>query len=321
MSTPLTNIVILGASGSVGRPILSALLTLPSINLTIVTRTSSTATFPTAPNIRIHTLSDALTLTELTAAFKNHHAVIVALSTTPVTSGTGPNSLAFRLIDAARAAGVQRFIPSEFGANNLDPRARALVPVYDIKGAMLEYLQQTCAAINGAMSWTSISCGSWLDWALDPAKSGNFLGIDVKARRATVWDSGENRFAVTTSENTGLAVARVLAEPDIARDRQVFLCDFSTCTNEILGALEKEMGEQFVVERKESGPLIKELKKRYDGGDSGAAFPILAMSFGADVDVGYDFPKEQEVWNEKLGLPKVGLEDVVREAVELAARS
>ncbi|CAE7178969.1 hypothetical protein CFE70_005974 [Pyrenophora teres f. teres 0-1] len=321
MTTPLTNIVLLGASGSVGRPILSALLTLPTITLTIVTRASSTATFPTAPNIRIQTLSDALTLAELTTAFTNQHAVVVALSTSPVTTGTGTDSLAFRLIDAARAAGVQRFIPSEFGANNLDPRARSLVPTYDIKGAMLEYLQQTCTASNGAMSWTSICCGSWLDWALDPSKSGNFLGIDVKARRATVWDSGENRFAVTTSANTGRAVARVLAQPEVARDRQVFLCDFLTCTNEIVGALEGVVGEPFVVEKRESKELIKELRERYDGGDSAATFPILAMSFGADVDVGYDFPKEQEVWNEKLGLPKVGLEDVVREAVELAARS
>jgi hypothetical protein len=38
-------------------------------------------------------------------------------------------------------------------------------------------------------------------------------------------------------------------------------------------------------------------------------------SFGADVDVGYGFEKEQEVWNGKLGLP---LEALVKEAVELS---
>jgi hypothetical protein len=42
------------------------------------------------------------------------------------------------------------------------------------------------------------------------------------------------------------------------------------------------------------------------------------LSFVADVDVGYDFEKEREVWNEKLGLPKVGLDELVKGAIELA---
>jgi len=322
MSTaPLKNILILGASGSVGAPILAALLSEPGFNITIGSRASSTATFPA--HLRVIPLSDAFTLAELTAAFQNQDAVVIALSTGPVTAG-GKDGLAFRLIDAAVAAGVKRFIPSEFGANNLDARARSLIPTYDIKGHMLEYLIQACAASKGkdkAMSWTSISCGSWLDWALDPSKSGNFIGIDVKAKTAIVYDSGDCRFAATTSRNTGLAVAKALLQPHVSADRQIFLCDFMASTNEIVGALERETRERFRVERRESAPLFRAWRDKYDAGDGGAAFPLLAMSFGADVDVGYDFPKEQQVWNAKLGLPEVSLEEVVKEAVELAARS
>jgi len=318
MSTPLKNVLILGASGSVGAPILAALLSEPTFNITIGSRASSSATFP--PHIPVITLSDAFTVAELTTAFKNQDAVVVALSTGPVTAG-GKDGLAYRLIDAALAAGVKRFIPSEFGANNLDKRARNLVPIYNIKGDMLEYLIQACKDSAGKMSWTSISCGSWLDWALDPSKSGNFIGIDVKARTATVYDSGDTKFSITTSKNTGAAVAKALLNPQVSANKQVFLTDFMTSTNEIVKALERETGEKFKVERRESAPLIKAATEKYDAGDSGAAYPILAMSFGADVDVGYDFPKEQGVWNEKLGLPKASLEEVVKEAVELAARS
>ena len=317
-TAPLKNILILGASGSVGAPILTALLSSPSFNITIGSRASSTATFP--PHIPIISLSDAFTLAELTAAFQNQDAVVVALSTGPVTAD-GKDGLAFRLVDAALAAGVKRFVPSEFGANNLDARARRLIPTYDAKGHMLEHLIDACAASKGKMSWTSISCGSWLDWALDPSKSANFLGVDVKARTATVYDSGDCRFAVTTSRNAGLAVAKALQQPHISANKQIFLCDFLASTNEIVAALERETRERFRVERRESGPLFRAWRDKYDGGDSGAAFPLLAMSFGADVDVGYDFLKEQEVWNAKLGLPEVSLEEVVKEAVELAARS
>lgn len=318
MSSLIKNVIILGASGSVGAPILDALLVEPFFNVTIVSRASSSASFPS--HVPIIKISDAFTTEELTEAFTGQDAVVVALSTSPVTAG-GKDGLAFRLIDAAFAAGVKRFIPSEFGANNLDPWARALVPTYNRKGEMLEYLIKTCNNSHGKMTWSSICCGSWLDWALDPSKSGNFLGIDVKRRKAMVYDSGSKRFAVTSSKNTGLAVARVLLHPDLTTNKQIFLCDFSVSTRQIIEALEVGTKAKFHIEEKQSGPEIKQFREQFDAGDLNATFQLLAISFGADVDVGYDFEAEQKIWNSKLGLPKVTLEEVVREAVELAARA
>jgi nucleoside-diphosphate-sugar epimerase len=318
MSTPIKNVLIAGASGSVGTPILKALLAEPGFTVTILSRASSEAVFPA--NLPVVKVSDDFTLSELTLAFANQDAVVIALTTSSVTKD-GKDGLAIRLIDAAVAAGVKRFIPSEYGTNNLDPRARNLVPVYDIKGAMLEHLIAQSSASNGKLTWTSICCGSWLDWALDPSKSGNFLGIDVKARKAVVYDSGRARYSVTTSSNTGLAVVRALKYAEMTANKQVFLADFMTTTREVLASLERQMGEKFAITQKESGPEIKALREKYDAGDFSATFPILSISFGGDVDVGYDFEKEQEVWNSKLGLPKVELDEIVKEAIELARRS
>jgi putative NADH-flavin reductase len=315
MSTAIKNVLIAGASGSVGLPILNALLDESSFNITILSRASSTATFP--PDIPVIKVSDEHTVKELTSAVKNQDAVIIALTTSAV-SADGKDGLAIRLIDAAVAAGVKRFIPSEFGANNLDPRARSLVSVYDIKGNMLEYLIAKANQSNGELTWTSISCGSWLDWALNPAKSGNFLGIDVKARTATVYDSGNARFAITTSRNAGLAVVRALVHAGMTANKQIFLNDFTGTTRDIVSSLEKQTGEKFKIAQKDSAVEIKALKEKFDGGD---LFPILAMSFGADIEIGYDFEKEQEIWNDKLGLPKVTLDEVVEEAIELAQRT
>jgi nucleoside-diphosphate-sugar epimerase len=317
MSITIKNVLIAGATGSVGLPILNALLAEPSFTVTILSRASSKATF--LPNIPVIKISDDYTIAELTSAFKNQDAVIIALTTSFVTAD-GKDGLAIRLIDAAVAAGVKRFIPSEYGANNLDPRARSLIPIYDIKGAMLEYLIAKAEESNGKLTWTSISCGSWLDWALDPSKSGNFLGIDVKARKATVYDSGDARFAITTSVNTGLAVAHALKYADLTANKQVFLADFVSTTNEIVASLEEQTGEEFEITHKDTASEIKVMREKYDAGNFNAAFPILAMSFGGDLDVGYDYEKEQEVWNEKLGLPKIGLDEVVKEAIELAHR-
>ncbi|KAK7179470.1 isoflavone reductase family protein (NmrA-like family protein) [Paraphaeosphaeria sporulosa] len=315
MTTPFKNIIILGATGSVGAPILAALLAEPTFTTTILTRATSRAKLP--PNVPVISISDAYTRDELTRTFTGQDVVISALNTTAVTQ----DDLAFRIVDAALAAGVRRIIPSEFGANNLDPRATELVPVYALKGNMLRYLMQKAEASHGALTWTSIACGSWLDWALDPGKSGNFLGIDVRGRRATIWDSGRARFSVTTAGNTGLAVARVLQRAEMTANKQVFLSDFVTSLREVVDALERLGGQGFVVEEKESGPAIREARERFEKGEFEATYPLLAISFAGDVDVGYDFEKEQTVWNEALGLPTRTLDEVVMGAIESANSS
>lgn len=314
MTSSIKNIIVAGATGSVGAPILKALIEEASFNVTILSRASSSATFPNG--IPVKKVSDDFTVAELTEAFKGQDAVVSAISTLPVITGDGNDGLAFRLIDAAVSAGIKRFIPSEYGANNLDPRARSTVPVYDRKGAMLEYLIEK--AKQSSLTWTSISCGSWLDWALNPKKSGNFLFIDVKGRKATIYDSGRNRFAVTTSTNTGLAVARALLNPDLTANKQVYLTDFTSNSIDIVQSLEKQTGERWTLEKRESEPEIKALRAAFDGGDVGSTFKILAITFVADVDVGYDFEREQQIWNSRLGLPTVTLDEVVREAIELA---
>lgn len=317
MST-IKNVLIAGATGSVGATILEALLAEPSFKVTILSRASSRATFP--KDIPVIRISDAYTVEELTSAFQNQDAVVVALTTSSVTKD-GRDGLAYRLIDAAIAAGVKRFIPSEFGTNNLDPRAQSVVPIYEIKGAMLEYLITKAKASNGTLTWTSISCGSWLDWALDPVKSGNFFFMDVKAKTATMYDSGDARFAVTTSSNTGLAVVRSLKYADQTANKQVFLADFMATANEVLESLERQSGQKFAITRKDSEPEMKVLRKKYNAGDYSAAFGMLAISFTADIDVAYDFEREQEIWNGRLGLPKVTLDEVVKGAIELSKKS
>ncbi|KAF2008013.1 NAD(P)-binding protein [Amniculicola lignicola CBS 123094] len=314
MSSSIKNVILAGPTGSVGAPILKALLAEPSFKVTILTRQSSSNPAKLPANVPVKTVSDAFTVEELTEAFKGQDAVVIAISTTPITQ----DNLAHRFIDAAVAAGVKRLIPSEFGANNLDRRARKLVPVYDAKGEMLEYLQKRAAETNGGLTWTSVSCGAWLDWGLNPVKSGNFLDIDVKNRRATIWDSGSSRFTITTSGNTGMAISKILLNPTLTANKQIFLSDFVSTSREIVAELEKQAAQKWALEYKESAPVLKEYRIKFDAGDYNATYPLLAISFVGDVDVGYDFPNEQgiEIWNDKLGLTASTLEEVVKEALE-----
>lgn len=108
----IQNVLIAGATGSVGAPILSALLAEPSFNVTILSRKSSNAVFPS--DVAVIKVSDAYTVAELTSAFRGQDAVVVAVSTAPVTQDEGKSGLAYRLVDAAVAAGVKVQFPYLF---------------------------------------------------------------------------------------------------------------------------------------------------------------------------------------------------------------
>lgn len=107
--SPFTNILLIGASGSIGKVMLQALLASPTITLTILLRASSKP--PPAPlpaTVKLLTVSDAYTPSELTAAFRGQDAIVNCMTTLHVAAQVA-------IIDAAIAAGVRRYVPSEYG--------------------------------------------------------------------------------------------------------------------------------------------------------------------------------------------------------------
>ena len=63
------------------------------------------------------------------------------------------------IVDAAVKSGVKRFIPSEFGSRTHDARVRAIVPVFQGKRAVVEYLES-----KSGITWTGVVTGPFFDW-------------------------------------------------------------------------------------------------------------------------------------------------------------
>lgn len=70
----------------------------------------------------------------LKSAFQGQDAVVSLVASSVLASQT-------QLIDAAIAAGVKRYIPSEFGSNTLDPRVLEAVPIFQGKVDVRDYLK------------------------------------------------------------------------------------------------------------------------------------------------------------------------------------
>ncbi|KLU86040.1 hypothetical protein MAPG_05059 [Magnaporthiopsis poae ATCC 64411] len=296
------NILLVGAGGSIGSIILDALLEEPSFTVTVLQRASSTTTVP--DGIRAIKVADDYPVAELEVAFKGQEAIINCMTTLSVNDQ-------FRFIDAAMAAGVRRYLPSEYGLNNMRMDAQALCTVFRDKGKIQEHLRDLAAA--GRIEWTSISCCMWLRWSL----AHDFLGLHLKERRAVLWDDGEGLFSCTTEENTALAVVRALSKfPDETRNQNVLLSDFAISQRQLVAELERQTGgEPWKIEKLDTAKFIEEQQKLAEAGNVAATVALIETGlvtgrYGGHLEL------EGEIFNEKLGLKKNTLEEVVANALK-----
>jgi putative NADH-flavin reductase len=170
------------ASGQLGPAIVSALLD-AGFHVTALTRTTTITTSSSSPSIApspstlppsIPTISaDYTSLPSLTAAFQGQDAVVSSVSSTP--AATRSQML---LIDAAVAAGVKRFLPSEYGVNSqtLPPGLKEL---RGDKSRVVEYLR---GKESEGFGWTGLSTGQFFDWvSARVCLSLHWFGIDFWA--------------------------------------------------------------------------------------------------------------------------------------------
>ena len=64
------------------------------------------------------------------------------------------------LIEAAFAAGVKRFIPSEYGSNTANPEVVGLVPIFGGKQKIVDSLK---SKESKGLSWTVLITGPFFD--------------------------------------------------------------------------------------------------------------------------------------------------------------
>ncbi|KAL9619041.1 MAG: hypothetical protein Q9160_006296 [Pyrenula sp. 1 TL-2023] len=191
-------------------------------NITIVKRPSSAATFPSSVRI---TTADFSSVDSITAAFKDQDAVVSTVGAAGLTS----QSVA---IEAAVAAGVKRFLPSDFGCDMAKPKASAL-PVYGKKVAIHKQLRETAAA-TPSFTYSLICNNCFLDWGLERG-----ILLNWKEAKPKLFDGGENLFSATTLKTVGDAVVGVLSHPEETKNRFVYVKDIDLTQKQLLGIAKK----------------------------------------------------------------------------------
>ena len=285
----ISKVVLVGAGGNLGPHILSALLD-AGFSVTVLSRQSSTSTFPTG--VHVEHIADDYPLDQLTSIFKGQDAVVSTISFFSLAQQK-------TMIDAAVAAGVQRFLPAEFGSDPPE-EVKAANVVWAGKSEQIKYLK---SQESKGLTWTGVANGLFFNWGLEK----NFFRLDAKAKTAVLGDDGNHKFPTSTWKTIGAATAGVLKNPEQTKNRFVHVETFHISQNDLLAELEKLTGTKFTKQTLDLKSYIEEQEKAAKAGDKWALYNVIWAHAVAEQD----WEKEFGLDNELLGVPKENFSAVV----------
>lgn len=252
---------------------------------------------------------------ELLEVFKNQDAIICTIATASA-------KLQERFIDMAIKAGVKRFVPSEFGSDVRNEKARAIMPSF-LQGKLdtVEYLK---SKEEEGLTWTSFVTGPFFDLLVfcleklleqrltggNRAMAFGYMGFDLKQQKAVMYDDGETKWSTTTLARIGLAVKNAMLISEQTANKYLFIDSFTVSQKEVLAAFEKASGKQWEVSHADLENDKKDGMEKMTKGDmSGAANLIRYINLTPGH--GGNYMEYEEGANKLLSLPKETLDQVV----------
>jgi len=259
-------VAVVGGSGNLGPSIVGALLS-GEFEVTAISRKESSATFP--PKVAVKKV-DFNSVEEVTEALKGQDAVVSVV-------GTAGYASQKTLADAAVAAKVQRFIPSEFGINTRVVRGTKIGSILSPKIQLVDYLSEL-AEKNSSFTWTGISAGPFFDYVY----GGRLAGFDVKNKTVNIFDSGNEPFSPSTLGFIGKSVAGVLKNLEATANKYIKVGSFTTTQRELLKIIEEKTGSTFTVNNVKTSDLEKTADEKLAKGDYSAFVELLQQHIFAD---------------------------------------
>ncbi|KAF5623251.1 2'-hydroxyisoflavone reductase [Fusarium tjaetaba] len=293
----IQKVAVVGGSGLIGSKIVDSLLK-AGFEVTAITRNESAATFPDKVVVKRVDLASVDSVKE---ALAGQDAVVSAAAT----AAAGSQKV---IIDAAVAAQVPRFIPSEFGIPSRQNRDTKIGKILGAKIQNTDYLIEL-AEKHDWFSWTGLSNGLFLDSGL---KSDRGF-INIRDRKIRITDSGNEPYSTTSLAFVGEAVAAILKKPEETKNKYLNIAGVTTTQNEVLKIAEQVTGDKFEVSHVTGAEQEKIGDEKIAKGDFSAFGNYLEQFLFAD-GAGHALKGDENAIG-LLGLKEENLEEVVKSVV------
>ncbi|OKL55440.1 hypothetical protein UA08_09298 [Talaromyces atroroseus] len=250
----IRNVVILGATGLVGKEIVKALVDDGSFQVTIVKRIGGSSSHPFPESSRLREIGDIdyTSVSSLKKAFAGQHAVIEALNPSGVVHQD-------KIVQAAvETESVRHIITPDFSGDYLNEHIHE-IRIYDSK-VEAHHVTKRLIQQRKSLHWTAILTGSFFDWAID----NGIFWVDAKARQVTIFGSGNQSNALAALDVVGRATIRVLKDPDSYLDRQAYFADYLISCNELLKLLNELEDQTWTAKHVSLDDFYEQGKKLWD---------------------------------------------------------
>lgn len=162
---------------------------------------------------------------------------------------------------------------------------------------------------DGAFSWTAIANGWFLDWVLQATD----ILLDVKERRATLYNGGEVPFSAALLRDIAQAVVAIIAKQAEAANRVVYIHSAVVTQKQLLRYAEEKDGGEWATSVKGTGELLREIREALEKRDFDAVFRVTPIVGCSDPEYGCNYSGHTD--NELLGIREMS-EGELRELVE-----
>ncbi|KAI8956402.1 hypothetical protein F4801DRAFT_15781 [Xylaria longipes] len=146
----IRNVALVGANGTIGAPILSALLA-AGHKTTVLTRPTSSANFPSGVTVHVGDYSDE---NFVVASLEGQDVLILALAHTAYDAQ-------IPLIRAAARVGVSYIVPCEFGSDPTHPKLNAEIQMMNAKAPFRKLIEEL-----GVSSWIGVVNNPWVEFSI-----------------------------------------------------------------------------------------------------------------------------------------------------------
>ncbi|KAF4951038.1 hypothetical protein FGADI_7775 [Fusarium gaditjirri] len=312
-SNNIERVAIVGAGGTVGSHIASALLQTGIHTITALTRQGSTSNLPDGINVAPIDYNNESTLI---AALKNQQFLIITMAP------NAPKDTHSKLVQAAAKAGVPYIMPNGYAGDTEQVKLgqdTLLGPIAKANRDEIEGL---------GMKWITVCCGFWFDYSLAGGESR--FGFDFDKKSLTLYDDGNVKISTSTLAQVGRAVGKVLSLKELPEDENDQTLTVSSFLNKAVYI------NSFIVSQRDLFESVKRVtgtsnadwtvthessKKRYDegmaqvkrGDMSGFSKLLYARAF---------FPEDPsdlsaKAQNSLLCLPEENLDEATKDGIAL----
>ncbi|KAJ5105997.1 hypothetical protein NUU61_003344 [Penicillium alfredii] len=314
----IRRVAMVGAGGSVGKPIAQEVLKTGKHTLTALTRVGSQNTLPEGiQSVSVDYNDEA----SLMSALKDQDCLIITLAV------TAPSDTQLKLVQAAAKAGVKYVMPNIWGCDVTNEGLANDVPGWNRMPAVAAEMEKA------GIAWIGVICGFWYEHSVTLGPDA--FGFNFVEKKLTLCDDGNTKINISTQTQCGRAVATILSLPVLPQDeddqsltvarwlnKQVFISSFLLSQKDMFESWKRVTGDQdsdWTIEYEPSSQRHQRGVERVKQGDF-SKYPLTMYSRVLFPNGGGNFESTHELANSLLGLPMEDLDEQTKKAKVMVDR-